>query len=157
MDDSNRLLLIVACSQRKRSDPGLLPAIERYDGGSFRVLRKAKREGYLSQNIDVLILSAKYGLIAANTLIPDYEQRMNRNRAVELKSQVIQTLKHCANQVDYTEVYLELGQAYYLAMEDIQQIFNLCNVIVAKGRIGERLCNLKSWLHHKGSKISYPL
>ena len=76
-----RYLLIVACSQRKRSDPYLLPAIERYDGGNFRVLRKAMREGYWPQNMDVLILSAKYGLINASTFIADYDQRMNRERA----------------------------------------------------------------------------
>ncbi|MFN8458221.1 MAG: hypothetical protein U0401_26815 [Anaerolineae bacterium] len=35
MDDKSKRLLILACSQRKRPDPGLLPAIERYDGGSF--------------------------------------------------------------------------------------------------------------------------
>ena len=39
MTVSGRLLLIMSCSQRKRPDLGLLPAIERYDGGHFRVLR----------------------------------------------------------------------------------------------------------------------
>lgn len=55
----DRLLLIVSCSQRKRSDLGLLPAIERYDGVYFRLLRKAQREGYWPENLDVLILSAQ--------------------------------------------------------------------------------------------------
>jgi hypothetical protein len=39
-------LLIVTCSQRKRSDRELLPALKRYDGIFFRILRKAQREGY---------------------------------------------------------------------------------------------------------------
>lgn len=33
----SKRLLILACSQRKRPDPGLLPAIERYDGPQFQV------------------------------------------------------------------------------------------------------------------------
>jgi hypothetical protein len=60
-----RYLLILGCSQRKRPDSGLLPAIERYDGVNFRILQKAKREEYLPENLDILILSAKYGLIEA--------------------------------------------------------------------------------------------
>jgi len=36
MGDSR--LLILSCSQRKRPDSGLLPAIERYDGPVFRVV-----------------------------------------------------------------------------------------------------------------------
>jgi hypothetical protein len=36
-----RYLLILACSQRKRPDPGLLPAIERYDGVNFRIFEKS--------------------------------------------------------------------------------------------------------------------
>jgi hypothetical protein len=37
-------MLILACSRRKRPDEGLLPAIERYDGPAFRVLRRFLRE-----------------------------------------------------------------------------------------------------------------
>ncbi|MDJ0679489.1 MAG: hypothetical protein QNJ18_06450 [Xenococcaceae cyanobacterium MO_167.B52] len=32
---NNQYLLILACSQRKLHNKELLPAIERYDGGSF--------------------------------------------------------------------------------------------------------------------------
>ena len=52
-------LLIVTCSQRKRSDRELLSALERYDGPFFGILRKAQREGYWPDNLDVLITSAK--------------------------------------------------------------------------------------------------
>lgn len=79
MHSEARYLLIIACSGRKRTDSGLLPAIARYDGGHFRVLRKARTDGYLSNYLDVLILSAKYGLIEACKPIANYEQRMNRN------------------------------------------------------------------------------
>lgn len=89
MNSEPRYLLIVGCSQRKRSDPGLLPAIERYDGVNFRVLRKAKREGYWPANLDVLILSTKYGLIKPETPIEDYDLRMTRGQALKLQSEII--------------------------------------------------------------------
>jgi hypothetical protein len=39
-----RRMLILACSRRKRPDEGLLPAIERYDGPAFRMVRRFLRE-----------------------------------------------------------------------------------------------------------------
>jgi cytoplasmic iron level regulating protein YaaA (DUF328/UPF0246 family) len=149
-----RYLLIVACSQRKRSDPGLLPAIARYDGGHFRVLRKAKREGYWSKNLDVLILSAKYGLIEASTPIANYEQRMNRKQASELKAQVTQVLDHYAKQRLYSEVYVDLGQDYRSAVEALTGLFKDQRVAYAYGRIGERLGQLKRWLAAKSKENS---
>lgn len=142
-------LLIIACSQRKRPDPGLLPAIERYDGGSYRVLRKIKREGRWPKNLDVLILSAKYGLIEASTPIADYEQRITRDRASQLKPQVIQALQTYSQYNTYFEVYVDLGQDYLSAVEGFEQFFSGSSITRVKGRIGERLKSLKSWLKVK--------
>ena len=149
MDSSQRYLLIVACSQRKRSDVGFLPAIERYDGGNYRLLRKARREGYWPERLDVLILSAKYGLIEASTLIVNYEQRMNKERASELKAQTMQALQSYAQQNAYNEVYVDLGQDYIFTVEGVEKLFNNSLMRYAKGRIGERLFQLKTWIVEK--------
>jgi hypothetical protein len=69
-------LLIIACSERKNSAVGLLPAIDRYDGPAFRVLRKYLRE-HAERAPSILILSAKYGLIPAGQEIPMYERRLS--------------------------------------------------------------------------------
>lgn len=59
-------LLILSCSQRKRSTSNLLPAIERYDGPAFQVLRKFLREFPLeAESLDVYIL--KVGARSART------------------------------------------------------------------------------------------
>ena len=145
----SQYLLIVACSQRKRPDPGLLPAIERYDGVTFRVLRKAKREGYWPENLDVLILSAKYGLIDAAMPTVCYEQRMTPERAIALNAQVLEKLQSRVGQRDYVEVYVDLGRDYLPAIEGCAELFSGLRVSYAEGRIGERLKGLKSWLKAK--------
>jgi cytoplasmic iron level regulating protein YaaA (DUF328/UPF0246 family) len=142
---SSKRLLILACSQRKRRDAGLLPAVARYDGGSYRVLRKAKRDGLWPENLDVLILSAKYGLIEASTSIADYEQRMTQQRAKELKTQVTDVLRVYA-QKNYDEVYVDVGQDYWPAIEELADVFGDFSVIYAQGRIGQRLGSLKNWI-----------
>lgn len=129
-----------------------MPAIERYDGGSFRVIKKAKREDAKFENIEILILSAKYGLINSSTLIADYEQKINRQRAKELNCQVLQTLKKYADIDDYLEVYIDLGLNYSLAIEGVKEFFLRSQIIFAQGRIGERLKQLKLWLEEKSTE-----
>ncbi len=146
MNLHTRYMLIIACSQRKSLEPGLLPALERYDGGSYRLLRKAKRERYLPERLDVTILSAKYGLITASTFIATYEQRMTRERARELHAQTVQTLQNYAQQHCYRDVYVDLGQDYYPAIGDVSKIFANASIIYAQGKIGERLARVKHWL-----------
>lgn len=149
MTTEPRYLLIVACSQRKSDCPDLLPAIERYDGGNFRVLRKANRDGRLPETIDVLVLSAKYGLIEASTPISDYEQRMTQKRAAELQPLVTEKLHNHLQENTYDEIYVDLGQDYWPAINETANLFDTTSVIYAKGRIGQRLASLKGWLHSR--------
>jgi hypothetical protein len=58
-------LLVLGCSQTKRDAPGFLPAIERYDGSPYRVLRSYLRERDWPDQLSVAILSAKHGLVGA--------------------------------------------------------------------------------------------
>jgi exonuclease SbcC len=43
---NERRLLILSCSRKKKTTSQLLPALERYDGPSFRVARKFIDEGF---------------------------------------------------------------------------------------------------------------
>ena len=78
----SRQLLVLGCSQTKRETPGLLPAIDRYDGSPYKVLRKYLREHEWPTNLSVAILSAKYGLIGGFTGIEDYDERMTPEKAL---------------------------------------------------------------------------
>lgn len=147
MPSESRYLLIVSCSQSKRSDPGLLPAIERYDGVFFRVLAKAKREGYWPENLKVLILSAKYGLLDPKYRIENYDLRMTEERAIELRSSVKRTLSEQVLVSRYTEIFLNLGRVYLLALQGWEDALREeTSVIYASGGIGQKAAQMRQWL-----------
>lgn len=147
MGSAPRYLLIMGCSQRKRSDLGLLPAIERYDGVNYRVLRKARREGYWPANLDVLILSAKYGLLRPEVGIEDYDLRMTKRRALELRPFIVPELVKKVKSVSYTELFLNLGKVYLCALEGWEDALKRdTTVIHAKGGIGQKAAQMRQWL-----------
>ncbi len=143
-----RALLLLACSQRKRPDADLLPAWERYDGGTYRVMRNLRRRGVWPFTVDVYILSARFGLIPAEQPIPDYDQRMTRTRARELRPQVLQALEKLLATGQYDTLYLDLGQDYLPAVEGWEHLARKYGVAYqqARGRIGQRLRALRQWL-----------
>lgn len=84
---SRNRLLVMACLAAKKKAAGLLPAIVRYDGPAFHVLRK-----YLAHATDaptVLILSAKYGMLGADHPIPDYDCRITAEAAEAIRPDVM--------------------------------------------------------------------
>jgi hypothetical protein len=88
---SMRRVLILSCSERKRPDFELLPAIERYDGPTFRVLRRYLIDLPLDPP-EVHILSAEFGLIPVYQPIPNYDRRMTTMRARQLRTSVQRSL-----------------------------------------------------------------
>lgn len=147
-----RKLLLIACSNRKVRTKGLLPAIERYDGGTYRVISKAQREGYFPLFVDIKILSAKFGLIDTATPIPYYNQRMDKHRAEELHPQVMQRLKRLELRNRYSEIYINMGKVYLLALDGLHDMVSADTPIkYAKGGIGEKAKAMKEWL--KASNI----
>ncbi|MGH9907003.1 MAG: DUF6884 domain-containing protein [Pyrinomonadaceae bacterium] len=144
-----RSLLLVACSRRKRRTRKLLPAIERYDGGAYRVIRKAQREGSIRRKVDIKIISAKFGLIDGMTAIPFYEQRMTKRRARDLKPRIQRALRMWMSLKNYSEVYVDLGHDYVVAIEG-WTVHPGITLLAGSGRIGERLRDLKRWLANSG-------
>jgi cytoplasmic iron level regulating protein YaaA (DUF328/UPF0246 family) len=151
MREKPRYLLILTCSQRKRIDTAPLPAIDRYTGVNFQVLHKAKREGYLPENLDILILSAKYGLIEASTPIENYDLKMTKQRAMELQSQVSRDLDNHLSKTNYEEIFVNLGKFYLIATTPSKKITELeSKIVYATGGIGQKMSQMKDWLsQHK--------
>ena len=145
--NSKRRLLILSCSKRKRSALGLLPAIERYNGPVFFVLRRFLRDyPDKAKLLDVYILSAAHGLIPANHPIASYDREMIQSRVAELQPQVLAAFGKIM-QDGYTSLCLVMGKTYLTALEGWQDLVstNLVST-VAEGPMGVKQAQLKDWL-----------
>jgi hypothetical protein len=86
-------VLVLGCSRRQRPDLRPLPAIQRYDGPSFRVLRRYFRNVTgAEQGMVVMVLSAEHGLIPGELPILPYNRTMTTERARELAPNVMHHL-----------------------------------------------------------------
>ncbi len=131
-------LLILSCSKKKKMGRG--PAIEIYDGSSFRAVRK-----YLQSNdgLDLRIISAKHGLISQAFEIENYDEKLTPEKAKLYRrkyAREISTLLSC-----YDDVMICGGKEYRYVIGERN-----CNY--ATGKIGEQYHQLNDWLYH--SKVS---
>jgi cytoplasmic iron level regulating protein YaaA (DUF328/UPF0246 family) len=138
-------LLILACSARKRLDRSALPAIERYDGVNFRILKKLQREHAFPHDLDVLILSAKYGLLRPETPIEAYNLKMTEARAAELCARVSCDLDRHLREKKYDSVFVNLGKTYLNALA-LSRKLKQCKVQYATGGIGSKMKKMKAWI-----------
>ncbi|MGI8549323.1 MAG: DUF6884 domain-containing protein [Dehalococcoidia bacterium] len=149
-------LLLMACSQRKRPDSNLLPAIERYDGPAFRVLRRYLRSVPV-QSPEVYILSAEFGLIPASQPIPYYDRRMTAERAREVRDSVRDRLRGILAEGCYEALYINAGKEYQQALGDIAAPAGTeTRIIAAEGSQGKRLSALHNWLYGESGGSLYP-
>lgn len=149
-----RYLLIVACSQRKLSDDGLLPAIARYDGPIFRLLRRFLQQKPPSFP-DIYILSAEFGLISQDYLIPYYDRRMTKERSQQLQQEVMAKLQHILNTTPYQEICICLGRDYFNALNEYETLIQSgSNIQIATGSIGKKLAKLYTWLYGKPPELN---
>ncbi|ABR55823.1 DUF6884 domain-containing protein [Methanococcus aeolicus] len=140
-------LLILSCSKTKHHKYNI-PAIDLYNGMYYKVLRKNfNLKENNNNNLNILILSAKYGLINSNHIIDYYDEVMTPKRAKELQNQVITKLKQELKNNNYDEIFITMGKTYELALGDRgKEILKNNNAIIGHGMIGERLSQLKNWL-----------
>jgi hypothetical protein len=136
----------MACSSRKSSALGLLPAIDRYDGVAYRVVKRLQRLGQYPEDVDLLIISAKYGLIPHDQPIPAYDLRLTPERALEMANPARDYLIRFLNRSPYSEVFVSAGKDYLLALAPISAWQGRIKVTRNKGTIGVQLKALKSWL-----------
>ena len=139
-------LLILGCSERKVPAPKPVSAWQLYDGPAFQVVKAWSQGLHPVAGLDVRILSARYGLISPLLTIPTYDQRMTPERARELRDEVRADLGVVCPPGYYGEVFLMLGKNYLEAVGPLD-VFGGAWVIVPAGGIGEKLGELKRWLH----------
>lgn len=139
-----RALLIIACSQRKKAEPAVAAAWDVYDGVIYRVLKKrlGPRNTWPGW-LDVLIVSAKYGVIRPGRRIRPYDQRMpSGGRPGRLNG----ALQRLVSEHDYGFIHVNLGQPYQRAIGDVVALFPKARVTAAAGGIGQRVAQTCAWI-----------
>src|SRR5208282_6197351 len=118
-----------------------------YDGPMFRLLRKHIHHFGNEDGTDILILSAKYGLIPPTALIRNYDQLMTFDIAERMKPAVVRVAQRWDQMKRYDSVLVNLAGPYLAALGDPKLVFRKASSIrVLEGRIGTRLGESRAWL-----------
>ena len=143
-------LLILSCSDRKVKGTIPMPALERYDGVNYRVIKKLKRDGKFPKDLDIVIISARYGFLEPDDLIEYYDQNMTEERALELRPDVLASLEEFLKDRNYEEIFVNLGKTYLLALNGFKKFLSdKTKVIYAEGGIGQKMKKMEEWLESK--------
>ena len=151
-------LLVLSCSQVKRDCAGLLPAIDRYDGPAYRILKKHLREFQWPANISIAVLSAKYGLFGSLKDIENYDLKMSPRLAKEQASQCSATLRKWAE--NHESIHLALGKDYLPAIQPaLNSIGSKKRLNLFGGPIGRKLNQIKTLIGNctSQSRVKPPL
>lgn len=109
------------------------------------MIRKMQRTGNFPTDVEVKIVSAMFGLIDALTPVPLYDLRMSRQRAHQLTPGIQKSLNDLFAQSHYSEIYVDLGTDYMPVLNGFVTPVQT-QLVMANGRIGQRLHKLKAWL-----------
>ena len=139
---TNKFLLIMGCSQKKNPSINPMKAIDRYTGLFFKVLKKNNLE---LKDLDVIIISAKYGFLLPETLIENYDLKLTNKLALKLRDEINPKFNEFFRDRNYDEVFISLGKYYSKATYYCSGV-NAKKWIIAKGAIGEKMSQLKNWL-----------
>ncbi len=137
-------LVILGCGTRKRKTSRLLPAIDRYDGPTFRVFRK--HAPYVGNSITSSVLSGRFGLISGDRLIPRYDRRLSIGTRENLIGLVHDQLKLLLDNTQPNRIFISVGELYWpLLAEPLHREVPASKLTIARGGIGGRASQLASW------------
>ena len=139
-------LLIISCSKTKHylND---VAAIDLYDGQTYRVIKKRSSKPS-DLDLEILIISAKYGLIRSTDIISYYDQIMTVSRAADMEDAVTDGIRNVVLGENPTRIFIGMGFPYSMAISKdfIHYLNENYNLQIASGSIGKRLHQLKEWL-----------
>lgn len=141
----SRRLFVLGCSQTKLNGTGSMPAIARYDGPMFRVLRSFLRERPWPEPLSVAVLSAEHGLIGGLSGIEYYNQRLTSEKAQELRPEVTRELKRLLAQHQGADLFMGRDYLEAIDLDGLGERAKHVNFI--EGGIGQKLHQLRQQLH----------
>jgi|TARA_R100000789_G_scaffold94321_1_gene94058 hypothetical protein len=130
----NKKCLIALCSKKKAENECI--ALEMYRGGPWNVIRKNN-----NKDMDIYVLSAKYGLLKTNTLIQPYDLLMDDIDVEDMKEDKTWAQ---LNVDDYDNVMISVGGAYLKAIPD--RFFNHPKVTFTSARFLKAFSEIKHFM-----------
>ena len=148
-----RRVLILSCSARKYALSGKVLAWDLYDGVAFRVVKRLQHEGLFPGDVEILILSAQYGLIRPYNKISFYDLRMTKQLASRQAMRNSAILRKVFSNGNYREMLVIAGKTYLAALDPFAAwLQDDVTLVIAEGGIGRKLQQLKAWLLSEGPR-----
>ena len=136
-------LLVQSCSATKQDVNNPVKALDLYDGYFFRIIKKAMRAGRFQSGFDIVIISAKHGIVEPDDEIGYYDQRMNSKRAKELNADVIDAIAEKVTENRYDKVWINLGKDYLPAVDGLESLIDVPVCYIEGSGIGMKGKQLK--------------
>lgn len=118
-------LLVQSCSATKQNVDTPVEALDLYDGYFFRIIKKAARADRFQPELDILIISAKHGVVNPDDEIGNYDQRMDTERARELNDDIVDAVATKVAAEGYEQVWINLGKDYLPAVDGLDDTVDI--------------------------------
>ena len=99
-----------------------MKAMDAYRGPMFQVINKAKKENRWNSNIELGIISAKYGFLRDKDLIEYYDKKMSRKLALLHRRQIQTRIKEWHSEEHFSLIYILMGKIYLESVENLENI-----------------------------------
>lgn len=136
-------LVLVSCTKHKMKHPHHVPALIRYQGPIISLIRRVfllYSENNTFPPFNIIILSAKFGLLSPHQKIPYYDQIMSSDQLKELQPLLIEKLRSLKPK----SMFINLSKTYFMPIELKN---NLIKLFVAKGSYQERYDQTRKFLY----------
>ena len=145
--------MLVSSSSRILKEPKEpIPAITRFAGTSIRTLKK---HAFKLKNVDVLLLSPRYGLISPKKKIPYHELIGNNWNRIDFVNNMdfereknIAQLQKVLSRKSYDEIYVNVGQEMMQLIKGFEDtIPKNIKIVFSRGKgIGPKTAHMKEWI-----------
>lgn len=143
-------LLILGPTYTRNTDPKPIPAIERYDGAVYRIIRK-NLERVAEKGIDILIITEDLDVITSDTKLPykppvgeSWRERIQVKKDLERIKRLRNQILELVSRKDYEEVFIALSREYQELLPDLTPYVK--KIISNFRGFGLKLKALKQWL-----------
>jgi cytoplasmic iron level regulating protein YaaA (DUF328/UPF0246 family) len=148
---ARRLLIMSEAVSKRRLPKEPIPALERYDGVFFKVVRRLKREGKL-KGVDIVIVSQEYGIIGPNDEVPYYDSKskdfgsrieLTKDEVEKLRKENLVKLASIIKEMHYSEIIVNVGKAYLKLIEGLEDIASVKTLQVEGRSLGLKAKKLR--------------